>query len=47
MYVPPGALVYLSAGIKEAVSLPVFGFYRINDPVQAERILEEGHANLS
>ncbi|MDP2701566.1 MAG: FAD-dependent oxidoreductase [Candidatus Rokubacteria bacterium] len=46
MTVPPGALVPLAAGIKEAVRLPVATVMRIKDPVQAEQILADGHADL-
>jgi len=46
MHVPLGYAVPLSAGIKEAVSLPVFATGRINDPVLAERILAEGRADM-
>jgi mycofactocin system FadH/OYE family oxidoreductase 2 len=46
MAMPPGSLVYLSRGIKEVVSLPVIAVGRINDPVQAEKILADGQADL-
>src|SRR6266545_2187929 len=46
MTVPPGALVPLAAGIKEAVRLPVATVMRIKDPAQAEQILADGHADL-
>jgi 2,4-dienoyl-CoA reductase-like NADH-dependent reductase (Old Yellow Enzyme family)/thioredoxin reductase len=46
MYVPPGAMVPLAAGIREVVSIPVSAVGRINDPVQAEKILANGHADL-
>ena len=45
-YVPPGAFVYLSAGIKEEVNLPVGCVGRINDPILAEKILESHQADL-
>lgn len=46
-YVPLGAFVSLSAGIKESVEdLPIIGVGRINDPVQAEKVLADGHADL-
>jgi mycofactocin system FadH/OYE family oxidoreductase 2 len=45
-YVPPGAFVYLSAGIKEEVNLPVGCIGRINDPLLAEKILESHQADL-
>jgi mycofactocin system FadH/OYE family oxidoreductase 2 len=46
MYFPLGPFVYLSAGIKEVVSLPVFCVGRINDPIQAETILANNQADM-
>lgn len=46
MAVPLGAFVYLAAGIKEVVNIPVIAVGRINDPVQAEKILADGYADL-
>ncbi|OGO51687.1 MAG: hypothetical protein A2148_10015 [Chloroflexi bacterium RBG_16_68_14] len=46
MYIPPGSFVYLAAGIKEAVDVPVFCIGRINDPVMAERILANHQADM-
>lgn len=47
MYVPPGALVPLHAAIRGAVDhIPVFASCRINDPLQAEKILADGHADM-
>jgi len=46
MYFPPGHSVYLAASIKEVVDLPVCCIGRINDPVQAEKILAERQADL-
>jgi len=46
MYVPLGAFVYISAEVKRAVELPVICAGRIIDPIQAERVLEEGQADL-
>ena len=46
MHLPLGYTVPLAAGIKEAVSLPVFATGRINDPALAERILADGHADM-
>ena len=45
-YYPLAAFVYLAAGIKEVVSLPVFCIGRINDPVLAERILTDHQADM-
>ena len=46
MYFPLGCFVYLAAGVKEVVSLPVICHGRINDPVQAEQILTDNQADL-
>ncbi len=46
MYLPPGAFVYLAAGIKEVVDIPVFCVGRVNDPVAAERILASNQADM-
>jgi 2,4-dienoyl-CoA reductase-like NADH-dependent reductase (Old Yellow Enzyme family) len=45
-YVPSGQFVYLAAGIKEITDLPVFCIGRINDPVMAEKILEQHQADM-
>lgn len=45
-YYPLGALMYHAAGIKEVVDIPVIGGGRVNDPVQAEKILEDRLADL-
>ena len=46
MYVPLGAFVPLAAAIREVVNIPVMAGGRINDPIQAEKILTDGHADL-
>jgi len=46
MNYPLGSMVYLAAGIKEAVKVPVIALCRINDPVQADKILADGHADI-
>jgi mycofactocin system FadH/OYE family oxidoreductase 2 len=46
MHTPPGYQLFVSAGIREAVDLPVFCTGRIKDPLQAERILREGLADM-
>ncbi len=46
MHTPPGYQLFVSAGIRESVKLPVFCTGRIKDPVQAERILREGLADM-
>jgi 2,4-dienoyl-CoA reductase (NADPH2) len=46
MCVPRGGFVYVAEGIKEVVRIPVIANIRINDPILAEQILEEGKADL-
>lgn len=46
MYIPSGHSVYLASGIKEVVDIPVCAIGRINDPVQAENILKDNHADV-
>ena len=46
MHLPLGYTVPLAAGIKEAISLPVFATGRINDPALAERVLADGQADM-
>ena len=46
MHVPPGYQLYIPSAIRKAVDLPVFCVGRIKDPVQAEQILAEGHADM-
>ncbi|HEX6484327.1 MAG TPA: mycofactocin system FadH/OYE family oxidoreductase 2 [Ktedonobacteraceae bacterium] len=46
MHTPPGYQLFVSASIREAVRLPIFCTGRIKDPVQAERILREGLADM-
>ena len=43
---PHGLYVHLAAGIRSAVELPVFAVGRITDPVEAERILANGGADM-
>lgn len=45
-YIPMGFGVYMAAELKKAVKIPVVAFGRINDPVQAENILEDGSADM-
>ncbi|MDY6910832.1 MAG: FAD-dependent oxidoreductase [Chloroflexota bacterium] len=44
--VPQGAFVHMAQGIKEVVTIPVVGAYRIKDPLMAERFLSEGKADI-
>jgi 2,4-dienoyl-CoA reductase (NADPH2) len=46
MDLPQAGYVYLARGIKESVHVPVVGCNRINDPMIAEDILENGIADL-
>jgi mycofactocin system FadH/OYE family oxidoreductase 2 len=46
MYIPPAAFVYLAAGIKQAVNVPVFCVGRVTDPVKAEEILAKSQADM-
>lgn len=46
MHIPPGYALFISSAIRKAVRLPVIGVGRIKDPIQAERVLQEGHADL-
>jgi 2,4-dienoyl-CoA reductase (NADPH2) len=46
MVVPRGGFVYLAQGIKQAVAIPVMACNRINDPLLAEQILQNGQADL-
>jgi 2,4-dienoyl-CoA reductase (NADPH2) len=43
---PRGAFAYLARGIKEAVNVPVIASNRINDPLVAEEILQQGLADM-
>lgn len=43
---PLGFAVYLASGMKRVVRIPVYTSHRINDPLLAEKILAEGHADL-
>jgi len=47
MAVPRGAYTYLARGIREAVRVPVVACNRINDPLLAEEILQNGNADLN
>ncbi|MBW2206309.1 MAG: FAD-dependent oxidoreductase [Deltaproteobacteria bacterium] len=46
MSVPRGAYIYLARGIKAAVTVPVLGSNRINDPAMAEELLENGEVDM-
>lgn len=46
MHTPLGLYTQYAAAFKEAIDLPVINTFRINDPVQAEKILANGHADL-
>lgn len=46
MRIPPNYAMFISSAIRKAVRLPVIGVGRVKDPIQAERLLTEGHADL-
>ena len=46
MYFPPAPYVALASAIKAEIDIPVFHAGRITAPVQAERILAEGHVDM-
>jgi 2,4-dienoyl-CoA reductase (NADPH2) len=46
MQVPPGYAMFIPSAIREAVSIPVVGVGRFKDPMQAERALAAGQADL-
>ncbi|MBI4317066.1 MAG: FAD-dependent oxidoreductase [Chloroflexi bacterium] len=46
MSAPVAPLVFMAARIREVVDLPVIASQRINDPLLAEKILADGHADL-
>jgi 2,4-dienoyl-CoA reductase (NADPH2) len=46
MGVPRGAFIYLAAGIRAAVDVPVIASNRISDPFMAEAVLRDGLADL-
>uniref|UniRef100_A0A7J2TKE4 FAD-dependent oxidoreductase n=1 Tax=Archaeoglobus fulgidus TaxID=2234 RepID=A0A7J2TKE4_ARCFL len=46
MLVPRGGFAYLAEEIKKSVSIPVIASHRINDPMIAEKILQEGKADM-
>jgi mycofactocin system FadH/OYE family oxidoreductase 2 len=46
MRMPLGYAVYMASALRKVVSLPVFAVGRINDPIQADQILADGHADM-
>ncbi len=46
MRIPPNYAMFIASAIRKAVRLPVIGVGRVKDPIQAERVLAEGHADL-
>lgn len=46
MHVPPGYQIFVSSALRQVTDLPVFGVGRIKDPLQAEQILADGHADM-
>ena len=46
MHIPPDYAMFIPSAIRKAVDLPVVGVGRFKDPLQAERALAHGHADL-
>ncbi len=46
MHIPPEYAMFIPSAIRKAVDLPVIGVGRFKDPIQAERSLANGHADL-
>ncbi len=46
MHIPPEYAMFIPSALRKAVDLPVVGVGRFKDPLQAERALAEGHADL-
>ena len=46
MHIPPEYAMFIPSAIRKAVDLPVIGVGRFKDPIQAERALAEGHADM-
>jgi mycofactocin system FadH/OYE family oxidoreductase 2 len=46
MRIPPNYAMFISSAIRKAVRLPVIGVGRVKDPIQAERVVADGHADL-
>ena len=46
MRIRPDYALFIPSALRKAVRLPVIGVGRIKDPIQAERVLSEGHADL-
>lgn len=46
MLVPRGGFAYLAGEIKKEVGVPVIASHRINDPLVAEKILQDGLADM-
>ena len=46
MYFPLASFVYIAAAVKEISKLPIFAMGRINDPVVAEKVLDDNQADM-
>lgn len=46
MRIAPNYAMFIPSAIRKAVRVPVIGVGRVKDPIQAERVLTEGHADL-
>lgn len=47
MQVPLGFFTPYAVGFKETVALPILNDFRINDPIQAEKILADGQGDMA
>lgn len=46
MSVPRGHWIWMPAAVKEVVNIPVIGGTRINDPILANQVLEDGNVDI-
>ncbi len=46
MHIPPEYAMFIPSALRKAVNLPVVGVGRFKDPLQAERAIAQGHADL-
>ena len=46
MHVPPDYAMFIPSAIRSEVDLPVIGVGRFKDPIQADRAISDGHADL-
>lgn len=46
MHIPPEYAMFIPSAIRAAVDIPVIGVGRFKDPLQADRAIDDGHADL-